>query len=333
MQPTLNTPGIDERRGEPALRSAVYVGWVRHRRFGPVSRDFTFPLFMLYLDLDETERVFATGRMWATDRRRRGLPIGRFRRGDYLGDASVDLRTAVLDRVERDLGFRPTGAVRLLTHARQYGYVFNPVSFYYCFDRAEQLNGERLVAIVAEITNTPWKERHAYVLECRSGDTTSVAPTGSTACGSMRPRRFSFEKVFHVSPFLPMGLGYEWSFSTPCPRDRSRLGVHMTLRETEASGGVQGPGTTGTPGRRVFDATLRLDRREIGPGTLDRMLLRFPLLTARVVLLIHWHALLLWLRRVPVFAHPARHRASDSPAQSGRRNGSPVNPSVVSESK
>lgn len=333
MQLTRDTTGIDERGGVSALRSAVYVGWVRHRRFAPVSRDFTFPLFMLYLDLDETERVFQTGRMWATDQRRRGLPLGRFRRRDYLGDASLDLRTAVLDCVVRDLGFRPSGAVRLLTHARQYGYVFNPVSFYYCFDRADQLGGDRLVAIVAEITNTPWKERHAYVLDCRQSGPISVAGPGSVGCGPERPRRFAFEKVFHVSPFLPMGLAYEWAFSTPCPRDGSRLGVHMTLRETEASEGVQGPGTTGTPGQRVFDATLRLDRREIRPGTLDRMLLRFPLLTARVVLSIHWHALLLWLRRVPVFAHPTRHRVSGSPAQSRRRTSSPVNPSVVSESK
>ena len=101
-------------------------------------------MYMLYLDLDELP----------------GLGLRSFRRSDYLGDPSRDLATEVRDRVEAALGFRPAGPVRLLTHVRSLGYVFNPVSFYYCFDEG----GERLRAVVAEITNTPWGERHAYVL-------------------------------------------------------------------------------------------------------------------------------------------------------------------------
>ncbi len=301
--------------GAPASwSSAVYVGWVRHRRFAPVSRAFTFPLYMLYLDLDEVDEVLATGRFWASDRRRRAISLGRFRRGDYLGDPSRDLRDEVLDRVQQELGFRPDGPVRVLTHARQYGYVFNPVSFYYCFQRDGETGVESLVSIVAEITNTPWKERHAYVLDCRAAP--SEASEDLRACVISRPRRFAFEKAFHVSPFMPMGLAYEWTLSVPCPRDHSRLGIHMTLKETDRSGSVGGPESRGTPGRRIFDATLRLDRLAIGSRTLDAMLLRFPIMTARVILSIHWHALILWLRRVPVFGHPVASRRSKPKAAS-----------------
>lgn len=296
-------------RTAPSLRSsAIYVGTVRHRRFEPVVRAFTFPLYMLWLDLDEIENVLAKGRLWGTDTRRRPLALGRFKRSDYLGDASKDLKQEVLTRVEGALGFRPSGPVRLLTHARQYGYVFNPVSFYYCFDHNQTTGAESLASIVAEITNTPWKERHAYVLDCRTPSGTVGAPS---LCEKPRPLRFKFDKAFHVSPFMPMGLAYDWTFSPPCPRSGSRLGIHMTLRESAHGESVRGMGTHGTPDRRVFDATLRLDRREIGPWTLDGMLLRFPLMTARVTLSIHLHALRLWLRRVPVFPHPSRRSTTN----------------------
>ncbi|MBX3316026.1 MAG: DUF1365 domain-containing protein [Phycisphaeraceae bacterium] len=305
------TPPTPSRRS-----SAIYVGTVRHRRFAPLIRTFTFPLYMLWLDLDEIEKTMATGRLWGTDRRRRALALGSFKRSDYLGDASKDLKQEVLTRIEDSLGFRPSGPVRILTHARQYGYAFNPVSFYYCFDHDQTTGAETLASIVAEITNTPWKERHAYVLDCR-------APSGAVStpplCEKPRSLRFKFDKVFHVSPFMPMGLAYDWAFSMPCPHEGSRLGIHMTLRETTHGESVQGMGTHGTPDRRVFDATLRLDRREIGPWTLDGMLLRFPLMTARVTLSIHLHALRLWLRHVPVFRHPRRRSADDQTHQSTDR--------------
>ncbi|QYK48606.1 MAG: DUF1365 domain-containing protein [Phycisphaeraceae bacterium] len=281
---------------------------MRHRRFAPLVRTFTFPLYMLWLDLDEIEETMATGRLWGTDRRRRALALGRFKRSDYLGDAAKDLKQEVLTRVEDALGFRPNGPVRLLTHARQYGYAFNPVSFYYCFEHNQTTGTETLTSIVAEITNTPWKQRHAHVLDCRARAGAANAPP---LCERRRPLRFKFDKVFHVSPFMPMGLAYDWAFSMPCSHEGSRLGIHMTLRETTHGESVQGMGTHGTPDRRVFDATLRLDRREIGPWTLDGMLLRFPLMTARVTLSIHLHALRLWLRRVPVFRHPGRRIASN----------------------
>ena len=137
------------------------------------------------------------------------------------------------------------------------------MSFYYCFDAS----GERVETILAEINNTPWNERHAYVLRRQDR------------------LRFRFPKSFHVSPFMPMALDYDWRFSTP----GARLAVHMENRQA---------------GRKLFDATLALERREIGAASLAGALARFPLMGAQVLGAIYWQALRLWARRTPFYAHP-----------------------------
>ena len=247
------------------LTSALYAGWVRHRRYRPHPHAFRYRLFQLYLDLDELDRVFARRWLWSVARRN----LAQFRRADYLGDPAIPLKQAVLDRVEAATGLRPQGPVRLLTHLRYFGVCFNPVSFYYCFDA----DGETLAAIVAEITNTPWRERHAYVLPLASAERHGIAA------------QWAFDKQFHVSPFLPMARAYRWRFTAP----QQQLRVHMQVLD----GALED-----------LDVTLVLDRLPLTGANLARCLLRFPLMTARVVLAIHWQALLIWLRRNPVYDHP-----------------------------
>lgn len=251
------------------LRSAIYVGSVRHRRRAP-AHTFTFPLFMLYLDLDEVERVFSLTRLWGTSR---WCPA-RFRRSDYLSHGTLGLAESVRACVEERLGLRPTGPTRMLTHLRFFGYVFNPVTFYYCYDEHDSL-----LAIVAEITNTPWKERHAYVLDTRASR--RGGPGGHVM-------RWRFAKDFHVSPFLPMDLEYDWTFDVP---DDS-LFVHMNVREA------------GPTASKAFDATLQLRRRELSPSLLRGLIFRFPLMTLQVIISIHYQALKLWLKRATVHRHP-----------------------------
>lgn len=247
--------------------SAMYWGMVRHRRYEPREHAFSFPMFMMYLDLAEIPRVFDRRLLWSA---RRPAPA-RFRRRDYFGDSATPLDDAVRTRVQAETGRRPTGPIRLLTHLRYFGHCFNPVSFYYCFDD----RGERVQAVMAEITNTPWKERHAYVLDACEGT------------GDDLRRRWRFVKSFHVSPFMPMDLGYDWTFSTP----GERLFVHMNLTRPDA---------------RVFDATLLLRRREITGLSLAGALARYPALTLQVAGRIHFEALRLWFKRVPVHPHPRR---------------------------
>lgn len=129
------------------LHSAVYEGVVRHRRGTPRPHAFSYRMAQLYLDLDEVDAVFRGRWLWSVGRRN----LAEFRRADFLGPAEQPLKEAVKDRVEAAIGERPAGPVRLLTHLRYAGVVFNPVSFYYCFDA----DGETLHSIVAEITNTP----------------------------------------------------------------------------------------------------------------------------------------------------------------------------------
>jgi len=250
------------------VRSALYTGEVRHRRFAPVRNEFRYRLFWLYLDLAELPDLFDPYLLWSA----KGPNLAWFRREDFLGDPSVPLDRAVRDLVQERLGFRPAGPVRLLTHLRYFGYLQNPVSFYYCYDREEK----RVEAIVAEITNTPWGERHAYVF----GDRGNEAAHPSW-------RRYRFGKAFHVSPFLDMGIDYDWRFREP----GETYSVYMIAFEK---------------GERMFDAGLFLRRKPLTSRTLAAALASHPFLTAKIAAAIYWQALRLWMKRAPFFAHPSQ---------------------------
>lgn len=254
---------------EPTFQSAIYEGWVRHRRFHPHAHEFRYRLFMMYLDLDELDRVLAMSPWWSKER----FNLARFRRRDYLGPPNLDLRTAVLDHVAQATGTRPTGPVRMLSHLRYYGYCFNPVTFYYVFQ------GNVLDSIVAEITNTPWGERHRYLLRPRDP-------------GNEKYHDFVFDKAFHVSPFLNMDLGYRWLMGTP----GENLLIHMDVSDRADE--------------KQFDATLLGHRRPVNRSSLRRVLVRYPLMTARVMFGIHWQAFRLWLKRNPVYDHPSKQDTS-----------------------
>jgi DUF1365 family protein len=254
------------------MHSSLYKGWVSHRRRTPAGHAFRYRLFMVYLDLAELPHVFDGSGLWSARR----PALAWFRRRDYLGPAGLPLDEAVRTRVEAETGTRPDGPIRMLTHLRYFGYCMNPVTFYYCFDTA----GTALRYIVAEINNTPWDERHAYVLDVAAAE----------AAG--RSRRWRLDKAFHVSPFMPMDMDYDWRFDEP----GASLNVHMEnlLR-----------------GERVFEATLQLRREPISARSLNLALLSFPLMTLRVAAAIYWQALRLLLKRVPFFTHPAKAGARD----------------------
>jgi uncharacterized protein len=203
--------------------SAVYQGHVRHRRFAVRNHQFRYPLTMAYIDLDELPNLL-NGRLI---KQRPGLV--RFRHSDYLGEDQVRAT------VERELGEAPEGPIRLLTHLRTLGHCFNPVSFYYCFAP----DGHTLHSIVAEVTNTPWGERHEYVL----------------AAANRTVNAGHFDKALHVSPFMPMDQRYTWRASAP----GKTLSVHI---ESEQDG------------ERAFDATLSLTRKPLGYRGLARPTLR-----------------------------------------------------------
>ncbi len=248
-----------------AQASALYAGAVRHRRFEVREHVLRYRLALADIDLDELPHLLG-GRLVNP---KPGLV--RFRRRDYLAaaDPGAPLSTAVRDEVQRQSGSRPAGPIRVLTQLRSYGHCFNPVSFYYCFDPS----GSRLEQVLAEVTTTPWGERHAYVI-------------GAETTGSPNILTGESEKMLHVSPFMGMDHTYRWRVTAP----GKTLQVHIENHHD---------------GRRAFDATLAMRRHALTDRTLSRTALQYPFATLRVLSLIYAQALRLKLKGVPVHAHPA----------------------------
>lgn len=247
------------------MESCLYQGYVRHRRFHPIEHQFSYTLFMMYLDLTELPTLFKGRWLWSSDH----CTIAQFRRSDHLGDPGTPLDRAVRDLIEQRTQHRPRGPIRLLTHLRYFGHCFNPVSFYYCYDD----HGQQIDTIVAEVNNTPWGEQHCYVLDETLNE------------GRTQKKRYRFDKTFHVSPFMDMEVEYDWRFLTP----GAQLITHMTNRKA---------------GHSFFDATMRLSRQPISTATLTRALVRYPFMTTKVLSAIYFQALRLRLKNAPFYEHP-----------------------------
>ncbi|HAS50234.1 MAG TPA: DUF1365 domain-containing protein [Gammaproteobacteria bacterium] len=223
--------------------------------------------------LDLAELDTAFQGRWLWSARRPALAW--FRRRDHFGDPALPLDVYVRNLAEQRTGRRPTGPIRLLAHLRYFGYCMNPISVYYCF----KPDGETLDMLVAEVSNTPWGEKIGYVLDV-------AEQTGGN-------QRATFPKAMHVSPFMPMNLRYHWHSTPPGPH----LAVHLDVFKGAS---------------RMLDATLSLRRQPFSSRNLAGVLVRFPWMTLKVIAAIHWEALRLLLKRIPVFPHPP---ASDKPME------------------
>lgn len=247
------------------MQSGLYVGKLRHRRFSPRSHEFTYPVFMAFLDVDclpELMRVspFSSYNLWNWTS---------YCERDHFGDPSQPLRKRLAEDAAGHSISLPDGPIFLLTHLRYFGYVFNPVSFFYFYDCSG-----KLALMMAEVNNT-FGESHNYWL------------TPSNQRESASAKRYSSSKKMHVSPFMGMNLDYDWIFTPP----GDRLVAHMN---------------TLADGKPFFDATLQLEHRPWQRRELHRVLAAYPFMTLRVIGAIHWEALKLWLKQVPVFTHPAK---------------------------
>lgn len=260
--------------------SCLYEGIVCHRRFAPVRHEFRQRLFLLYLDLSELPNLFHGRWLWSAS----GPNFAWFRRADHFGAPQQSLSDSIKQIVQDRYGVTHTGPIRLLTHLRYGGFFMNPISIYYCYNLQQSVE-----FAVAEVNNTPWNERHCYVLDLRGQSGESKQATQ--------------HKEFHVSPFL--GMNFDYHFSLSCPDESLSAHIEVVDKSSQA-------GTT------LLDATLNLKRSAITSGSLAWALARFPLMTAQVYAGIHFQALRLWLKRAPYFAHPQSPTRERRPQLSGQ---------------
>jgi DUF1365 family protein len=251
------------------MESALYFGTVRHRRFSPAHHEFTYGVFMAFLDIDRLPELTNISRLLSYNR----FNWASYDERDHFGDARLPLR----QRLQRDAEAHgislPDGPVFVLTHLRYFGYSFNPVSFFYCYDSSEHLQ-----LILAEVNST-FGESHNYWL----GPDNEMSSSNS--------KRYSHRKAMHVSPFMGFELDYTFTFTPP----GRKLVVHMDTIEEE---------------RPFFDATLSLLRKPWSAHSLHRALLAHPWMTLKVIVAIHWEALRIYLKRVPLFKRP-QHNTSE----------------------
>lgn len=237
------------------MQSALYVGKVHHARHIPTKHAFSYQIFLFWLALDEVEQLVNNVK---------GIGFGkaspvRYRREDYLGDPSVSHQDAVLARMNELSDAPLTGRVFMLGQLRMFGLYFSPVNFYYL-----QRDDGIFSHMLAEVSNTPWNERHHYLVDLQHQQD---AP-----------------KAFHVSPFNPMDMTYTWRVAQPA----DRLDLAMScVKET-----------------RHFDASLQMTKRELNSRTLFNVMCSIPSMTVKTVVGIYWQALKLLIKGTPIYDHP-----------------------------
>lgn len=260
------------------MDSRLYLGEIAHRRRSPVVHSFSYKLFMTYLDLDHIDEVFRERWFWSS----KYFNLAWFRRKDYWpGQPSP--KDTILEQVNDASGLSPKGKVFLLSNLRYFGFSFNPVAIYFCFNEDDTA----LEAIVAEVHNTPWGERHLYILPCVSQQASvTQAQVESVVDEARFEQQYCFEndKCFHVSPFLPMDMKYQWRFQFI----DDRLNIRIENFQQES---------------KVFDANLRLRSLPLNKTNMRQTLFQFPLVTLKVFFAIYFQALKLWLKGVPTHAH------------------------------
>lgn len=257
---------------QPVLNSSIFNGQIRHRRYAPKQNSFNYHLYMLALDVDEVlnqklpQGIF--GYSWYN-------PI-RFVEKDYLKGEPGSLKQRIQNKVKKLGGQWQEGRVTMLVQARCFGLYFSPANFYFCYNDSDSCQ-----YMLAEVSNTPWNQRHYYLIDMKNQGYT--------------------DKEFHVSPFMDLDMKYHWRIKAP-EKNSNQLLVHIeniTVNNNQEKA-------------KLFDATLALTKQPFTFKMQCKVWSTLPVMTFKIVATIYYQALKLFIKKVPFVSYQSSKTKSAS---------------------
>lgn len=250
----------------PFNQSNIYLGNISHRRFSPKKHNFNYSLYMLALDVADVEKaekgIGLFGFSWYH-------PL-RFFEKDYLRGEPNGLRQRITNKVITLNGHTEIHRIVMLVQVRCFGIYFSPANFYFCYDK-----DNTCTQMLAEVSNTPWNERHYYLVDLLSD------------------KESTNKKNFQVSPFLDLNMTYFWQVKPPS-HDKDQLVIHIeNKRINQENKNLD----------KIFDASLILKKQLFSQKNLLKVWCQLPAMTVKVVLSIYWQALKLFLKRIPFLGY------------------------------
>lgn len=236
------------------FNSGLFIGTIRHRRFLPIKHDFRYDFFMPLLDLDEISKLEQETKGFSLKK----WALASFYFADYF-DGRQNVKEAALDKIFELTGEKISGKVLALCQLRYFGFYFSPVNFYYIYDENENWR-----YLLAEVSNTPWNERHYYAVPAKQD--------------------WQHQKAFHVSPFNPINQRYNWKLRPLS----NKVFIHLAVDSNNSE----------------FDATLALSKHKFESKKLNTLLLKTPIMGLKMLVSIYWQALKLWLKGANFYSHP-----------------------------